>query len=94
MSERHESGDSERGEPPADERRRRTGPGDWLALATVRWALALVGLVVVLFALGRAFGVPLLAWFAEALTSRTGRWLVVAFVGLLIVATALRLRPR
>ena len=67
------------------------GPGEGFALATTRWLLAIVGLLVVLFGVGQAFGVPLLDWVAEALSSQTGQWLVVAFVGLLIIYAAANL---
>ncbi|PSP54777.1 hypothetical protein BRC82_08565 [Halobacteriales archaeon QS_1_67_19] len=78
----------------ADDRRRNYGPGGWFAHAATRWALALIGLFIVLFAIGQAFGVPLLGWVAEALASPTGQWLIVAFVGLLIVFAAANLRWR
>jgi hypothetical protein len=80
---RRETGGQARQEEP--------GPGEGFARATTRWLLAIVGLFVVLFAVGQAFGVPLLSWVGEALSSQTGQWLVVAFVGLLIVYAAANL---
>ena len=56
----------------------------------VRVRLALVGFVLFLFALGRPVGFDLLELFAEAVSSRTGRWLVVALFALLLVALAQR----
>lgn len=70
---------------------RRT-PGEristWFASVAVRTGLAVIGLVVVVFALGQAVGVNLLGMAAEAVTSQTGRWLVVAFFGLLLIGAA------
>lgn len=80
---RRETGGQTRQEDP--------GPGEGFARATTRWLLAIVGLFVVLFAVGQAFGVPLLSWVGEALSSQTGQWLVVAFIGLLIVYAAANL---
>lgn len=101
MSERHESGNG-RERDPADDRRRPDsgggrrgyGPGEWFARATVRWAVVLVGFVVLLFALGQAFGVPLLGMVVDGLTTWTGRWLVVAFVALLVIVAATQTRWR
>lgn len=92
MSERHESGDG-RERDPADDRRG-YGPGEWFARATVRWAVVLVGFAVLLFALGQAFGVPLLGVIVDALATRTGRWLMVAFAALLVIVAATRTRRR
>lgn len=50
--------------------------------------MGLLGVVLVLFALGRAFGVDLLSTVAEFFETPTGRWLGVAFVGLLLIALA------
>lgn len=100
MSERHESGNG-RERDAADHReydsggdRRGYGPGDRFARATVRWAVVLVGFAVLLFALGQAFGVPLLGLVVDGLTTQTGRWLVVAFAALLVIAAATRTRRR
>ena len=60
------------------------------ANVAIRAGLAIIGLVVVIFALGQAVGVDLLGLVGEALSSQTGRWLVVAFFGLLIIAAAQR----
>lgn len=60
----------------------------WLANTTIRWALVIVGTLLLLFALGQAFDTPLLAWTVDAVTSETGRWLVVALVALALIALA------
>lgn len=44
--------------------------------------------MIVLFALGRAFGVDLLGAVGEFFATPTGRWIGVAVVGLLLVALA------
>lgn len=74
------------------DRGRRTGGrfSAWLASAAVRLGLTVIGVVVLVFALGQAVGVDLLEMFAEALSSQTGRWLVVAFFAVLLIAAAQR----
>ncbi len=69
---------------------RDAGAEEWFAASTLRIALAIIGLVVVLFALGQAVGMNLLGMFADALSTQIGRWLVVAFFGLLLIALAVR----
>jgi Na+-transporting NADH:ubiquinone oxidoreductase subunit NqrD len=59
-----------------------------LAVSTLRIGLAILGFVLLLFALGQAVGFDLLGTVVDALTSRIGRWLVVAFFALLIIAVA------
>lgn len=61
-----------------------------LANAAIRFGLVLVGFVLFLFALGQAVGFGLLDLFIEAVTSQTGRWLVVALFGLVLIALAQR----
>lgn len=62
----------------------------WFAESTLRIVMAVVGLVLVLFALGQAAGVDLLGMLADALATRVGRWLAIAFFGLLLVVIAMR----
>ncbi|WP_255169737.1 hypothetical protein [Natrononativus amylolyticus] len=52
--------------------------------------VAIVGLVVVLFAVGQALGADLLGMLANALATQTGQWLAVAFIALLVVGAAMR----
>ena len=61
---------------------------DAVTASVIRIAVGLVGIVIVLFALGRASGVDLLGAVGEFLATPTGRWIGVAFVGLLLVALA------
>lgn len=77
----------------SEERQSRTESEEtaaWFAASTVRMVLALVGFLILLFALGQAVGVNLLGIVADALTTRLGQWLVVAFVGILLIMLALR----
>lgn len=79
------------GQPPEDQRRgSRFGPGAWIASTLVQTMIALVGLVVVLFAVGRAFGVDFLGMLGDALTTHTGQWLAIASVALIVVVATLR----
>lgn len=52
--------------------------------------IAVVGLVVVLFALGQAVGVDLLGMVAQAVSTQTGQWLAIAFLALLVMGAAMR----
>lgn len=52
--------------------------------------LIAIGFVLLLFALGQAVGFDLLGLFADAVSSQTGRWLVVAFFALLLIRVAER----
>lgn len=60
------------------------------AASALRIGLALLGIVLLLFALGQAVGLDLLGWVADALSTRMGQWLVVAFFALLLIVVALR----
>lgn len=60
----------------------------WFAGTAVRVGLTLIGVVILLFALGQAVGLPLLELATEALTSQTGQWLVVAFFAVLLIGAA------
>ena len=60
----------------------------WFASTAIRWMLVVVGFVLLLFALGQAFNTPLLGWVADAATSETGRWLVVALIAIALIAIA------
>ncbi len=60
----------------------------WFAEAALRSGLALVGFVLLLFALGQAVGFDLLGVVADALTSQTGQWLVVALFAVFIIAAS------
>lgn len=60
------------------------------ATSAVRIALVLVGLVITVFALGQAVGVDFLGMIADALSTQTGQWLLVALVGIALIVVAQR----
>ena len=66
-------------------------PTRWIASTAVRAGLTIVGVVLLLFALVQAVGLPLLELTTDAVTSRTGRWLVVAFFAILLIGAAQRI---
>lgn len=61
---------------------------EWFAATAVRAGLTVIGVVLLLFALGQAVGLPLLGMVTDALTSQTGQWLVVAFFAVLLIGAA------
>ncbi len=61
-----------------------------MASTAMQTIVAIVGLVVVLFAVGQALGADLLGMLANALATQTGQWLAVAFIALLVVGAAMR----
>ena len=63
---------------------------DVLTHSFLRISLGLFGLLLLLFALGQAFGLDLLGILSEFLETQTGRWLVVAVFALVLVLFALR----
>ena len=66
------------------------GVAEWITASALRVGLAITGFVLLLFALGQAVGFDLLGLLGDALNSRIGRWLVVAFFALLLIGIALR----
>jgi polyferredoxin len=96
---RGETQGTERREPEAGERRpedRRAdrppeeGPAEWFASSAMRIGLALLGLGLLLFAIGRIANVPILAAITDALSSQIGVWIVVAVFALLLIGLAMR----
>lgn len=79
-------GGQQAGEPSQES----AGATGWFASATLRTGVILIGFVLFLFALGQAVGFPLLDLFIDAVTSPTGRWIVVAIFALLLIAAASR----
>lgn len=65
----------------------------WFANTAVRSGLTVIGIVVLLFALGQAVGLPLLELATDALTSETGQWLVVAFFAVILIGAAQKVTP-
>lgn len=62
----------------------------WVAASTLRVGLALLGLVLLLFALGQVAGLDLLGLVVDAISTDVGRWLVVALFALVIIYIAAR----
>lgn len=78
-----------------DETRARDRPASektagWIASGVVRLGLAIVGVVLLLFAAGRIAGIDLLELTVEVLTSSIGRWIVLAVVALVLIVVAVR----
>lgn len=67
-----------------------SGLGEVFASAALRWGIGIAGFVLFLFALGQAVGLDLLGLFADALSSQTGRWLLVAVFALFLIGVARR----
>jgi hypothetical protein len=92
MSQQNERGAS-RSESTEDRPPKETrgfAPGAWMASTAVQTIVMLVGLVVVLFAVGQAVGADLLGMVGDALATHTGQWLAVAVLTLILVIAALR----
>lgn len=77
-------------ERPPEEGEPRAGPGTWLMSTAMQTLIAVVGLVVVLFALGRAFGIDLLGMVGDALATQTGQWIAIAVLALILMGAAMR----
>lgn len=69
---------------------RATGPAAWVGASALRIGLAVLGGVLMLYALGRAVGVDLVEMVGRSFESPLGRWLAVAAFGLLLVGLAVR----
>lgn len=69
---------------------RRSGLAAWFAESTIRIAIGVLGVVLLLFAVGQMVGLDLLGAIAAALETSFGRWLLVAAFALLLIALALR----
>lgn len=84
---RAERGSSEttNGGYPAD-----GGVAEWFAASALRIGLAVIGFVLLLFALGQAVGLDLLGLVVDALNTEVGRWLAVAVFALVLIVVALR----
>lgn len=62
---------------------------DWLTLSVVRFGLAVVGVVLLLYAIGMLTGVDALDVAYDALGSELGRWIAVAVVGVFLLLVAI-----
>lgn len=87
---RDDAGPNERAQSAGETAGRPNRIAEWLASTTVWVGVGGIGIVLLLFALGQAVGIPLLSMAAEAVSSQTGRWLVVALFALALVGLAER----
>jgi hypothetical protein len=62
--------------------------GSWFTETIVRAGVLVVGVAVMIFAIGQAVGEPLLRPLVGFFTSGTGVWLIVAFLALLVMVAA------
>lgn len=62
----------------------------WFAESTIRLALAVLGVILLLFAVGQMVGIDILGAIATALDTRIGQWLLVAIFALFLIVVALR----
>lgn len=60
----------------------------WLAASALRIMLALVGVFLLLAALGQLSGLDLFGITATAITSTIGRWLIVTAIGVVLIVAA------
>lgn len=77
----------------AGDRRRSRGSEDAvevIAASTVRVALLILGLLLLAYATGQVLGLDVLAMISETLDTPEARWLLVAFLALVLIALALR----
>ena len=83
----HTTSDRERRE--RDDRRSEEAV-EAIASSTIRIGLAILGILLLLYAVGQAVGVDALGMVSSALDTPEARWLVVAFFALVLIAVALR----
>ena len=62
--------------------------GSWFTETLVRAGILVIGVAVMIFAIGQAVGANLLGPLADFFTSGTGVWFVVAFLALLVMVAA------
>ena len=76
-----------------EEARETGGDGltQWFASTAVQAGLTVIGVVLLIFAVGQAVGLPLLEFTVDAVSSETGRWLVVAFFAIMLIGAAQRI---
>ncbi|MFD1515758.1 hypothetical protein [Halomarina rubra] len=62
--------------------------GSWFTETLVRAGILVLGVAVMIFAIGQAVGASLLEPLAEFFASGTGAWFIVAFLALLVMVAA------
>jgi len=92
--EREAESTRQRGEAPLEERRaektRREGPAEWVASTALRLGLAVLGIALLVFAVGQILDVPLFDVLDDALSSQVVLWIVVGLFALLLLGLAAR----
>lgn len=63
---------------------------DILTQSILRIGLAILGFVLLLYALGQAIGIDLIGEMAAFFATSTGQWLAVAFFALLLILLSVR----
>ena len=69
------------------------GSGDaveTVATSTVRLGLFVLGVLLLLYAVGQAVGFDVLAMASDALDTQEARWLIVAFFALVLITLSFR----
>lgn len=87
MSENEHADDRER---ESRDRHRGDDAVEAIATSTVRLALLVLGLILLLYAIGQAVGFDVLAMMSDALDTPEARWLLVAFFALVLITISLR----
>jgi hypothetical protein len=92
--EREAESTRQREEAPLEERRagktRREGPAEWVASTALRLGLAILGIALLVFAVGQILDVPLFDVLDDALSSQVVLWIVVGLFALLLLGLAAR----
>jgi ABC-type sulfate transport system permease component len=83
-------GETRADERPAGDRSTSRNTAGRFASGIVRLGLAVIGVVLLLFAAGRIAGIDLLEMAIEVLASPIGRWIALAFVALVLIVIAVR----
>ena len=78
----------------ADEPREGAPSGDetvaWFTESAMRAVLGILGVIVLLVALGQLVGIDIFGAIADVLATDVGRWLAVAVFAVILIALALR----
>lgn len=86
----HDYADDGGGNERQSDRARDEGAVEAIAASTIRLGLLVLGLLLLLYAVGQAVGFDVLAMISEALDTQMARWLIVAFFALILITVALR----
>lgn len=92
MSRERSSARSTSDRSPAGAGESQSGGGltQWASQSVLRLGLGLVGVVILLVAVGELVGLNLLSWVVEALSTPAGWWIAVGVVALVLILVAVR----